>query len=312
MDLITEEIIRALFRIEAIRRAIGRLVSGAVDVPVAYMEGLSERIRSDNAARRAITSEVADAVREKVKEDPAVIQRGLDRWTRQLGEKQRTREEIGIRTLGVLAEGEVPIGAAAPTEDFMRAFEDMAEKVSSAEMMDLMARILAGEVRKPGSVSRRTLAIVPVLDKEILSTLAKVRSYLLHGDWVHVPPSAARERRHDFALLSSVSITSEVSVRTLGFRDGSAIIKIGPKALLLILQPSAKTWFMDGAHLTPIGQELVSLLPFPAEDKITEIALGFKEYSFVEKVSVGKIVEEEGEPKVVDATEVIVSRTSLI
>lgn len=107
--------------------------------------------------------------------NPALIERGVERWTRQLGARQRARENIAFSTLGVLAEDEIPPGSAAPSEDFMTMFEDMAEKVSSAGMTDLMARILAGEIRKPGSVSRRILAILPLLDQEIVFALAAVR-----------------------------------------------------------------------------------------------------------------------------------------
>lgn len=300
----------SLLAIKEVRQAIGRLISGVVDVPHAYLERWSEGIRSDTAAQKTITSAVASAARAVAKEDPALVERGLERWTRQLGARQQSRENIGICTLGVLAEGEVPPGAAAPSEDFMRAFEDMAEKVSSAELVDLMARILAGEIRRPGSVSRRTLAIVPVLDQEIVSTLAKVRPCLLDGAWVHTPPSAGGEWRQRFALLSSVSISSEVSARILPEQDGFSVARVGTKAVLMAVRPSKWGWSVDGAHLTPIGRELVSLLPLHTGAKIEEIALGFKEHNFVQQVSIGNVVEEGGKFKVTDAQEVVASPTT--
>ncbi len=303
-------VVTSLLSIKEIRRAIGRLISGMVDVPHAYLERWSEGIRDDTAARKTVTATIASAALNLAKEDSALIERGLERWTRQIGDKQRARENIAICTLSVLAEGEMPQNTAAPSEDFMRAFEDMAEKVSAIELIDLMARILAGEIRKPGSVSRRTLAILPVLDQEIVGTLAKVSPYLLDGAWVHVPPSGAGEWRQRFALLSSVSISSEVSVRSLSERDGFSVARVGTNAVLMAVRPSKGAWFVDGAHLTPIGRELVSLLPLPTETKIEEIALGFKEHTFVEQVSIGEIVDEGGAFKVINAHEVMVSPTT--
>lgn len=304
-------VVASLLALKEVRQTIGRLVSGAADVPLAYLESLAETIRSDMAARKKVMSAVAGAARAVAKDDPALIERGLERWTRQLGVRQRAREKVAVRTLGVLAESGIPDGAAAPSEDFMRTFEDMAERVSSAELTDLLARILAGEIRKPGSVPRRVLAILPVLDREIVGALTESRAYLLNRAWVHVPPSAQGEWRQRFALLSSVSISSEVSPRTLPERDGFSVVRIEAKAVLMGVRPSKLGWFVDGAHLTPIGQDLVSLLPLTGEAKIEEIALGFKEHDFVERVAVGKVVEQaDGAFQVIDAEEVVASSTA--
>jgi len=296
--------VTSLLTIKEARRAIGRLISGTVDVPQAYLERWSESIRSDTAAQKMITSAIADAAKSFAKEDTTLIDRGVERWTRQLGARQRARESVAICTLNILTEDELPKTATAPSEDFMRAFEDMAEKTSSAELIDLMARILAGEIRKPGSVSRRTLATVSVLDQEIVRTLAKVAPYLLDRAWLHVPPSSKDEWRQRFALLSSVSISSEVSVRMLAEKNGFSVVRVGNEAVLMTMRSSKVGWFVDGAHLTQTGQELVSLLPFQTKSKINDIALGFKEHDFVNTVSVGNVIEEEGLLKVINTREV--------
>jgi hypothetical protein len=304
-----------LFTIKEVRQVFGRFISGAGDVPLSYLERWAARIRSDTDAQKMITSAVASAARKSATKDSALVERARDRWTRQLAARQETREKIGIRALDVLAEGELPSGATAPSEDFMRAFEDMAEKASSAELVDLMARILAGEIRKPGSVSRRTLAVVPILDQEIVSALAEVRPFLLYGGWlydgwIHTPPSAEAEWRRRFELLSSVSISSEVSTGVLAEQNGISIVRVGTKAIVIAVKPSIVGWALGAAYLTPIGRELISLLPLPTETKIEEIALGFREHNFVQKVSIGDYVEEGGTIKVTDAWEIVASPTA--
>jgi hypothetical protein len=256
-----------------------------MDVPKAHLEGVSQRIRSDNSASKQLSSALASAGSAAAAQDQALVARGIERWTRQLTAKQRTREEVATRALSVLTESDVPDDAAAPSEDFMLMFEYMVEKVSSDELKDLMARILAGEIRKPGGLSRRTLQIVPILDREIVRGLAEITPYMLQPSWFHVPPSRPEWTKH-FSLLSSVAITTAVSVG--GFQEqDQAFILIQSKAMRLTWKVGLPTRFFDRANLTPTGEELVSVLPLPTEAKIGEVAAGFKDCSFVEKVEVG-------------------------
>jgi Protein of unknown function (DUF2806) len=190
LERITDGGLLRLLVSKPVQQAIGRLISGAADVPVAHLEKWSQSVRSDTTAQKQITSAIASAARAVAPKDPELVDRALGRWTQQLQARQKTREGIAIRTLNVLADDEAAGEDVAPSEDFMRMFEDIAEKVSSDELADLMARILAGEIRKPGSVPRRTLQVVAVLDQEIVGVLNDLKPYLM-GDpgWVHVPPS---------------------------------------------------------------------------------------------------------------------------
>jgi hypothetical protein len=215
--------VASVLAIKEVRQAIGRLVSGMADVPIAYTERWSQAIRDDTVARKQITAAVANEVRKAAREDSALIERGLERWTHQLGARQQARENVAARTLDVLVEGEVPEGAVAPSEDFMRMFEDAAEKVSSAELADLTARILAGEIRKPGSVSRRTLAVVAVLDREIVEALSNLRPYILDDGWLHVPEHGVTKWSKQIWLLSSASLTSTTHGKLLAVVDGNML-----------------------------------------------------------------------------------------
>jgi Protein of unknown function (DUF2806) len=80
-----------------------------------------------------------------------------DSFSDPLEARQKSIEEVAVRAIGILSEEDVPPGAAAPAEDFMRMFEDMAERATTESVADLLARVLAGEIRKPFSVSRRTI-----------------------------------------------------------------------------------------------------------------------------------------------------------
>ena len=177
----------------------------------------------------------------------------------------------------------------------MGLFEDVAERSCSDGLADLMARILAGEIRRPKSVSRRTLQVAAILDEEVVNALAAVAPYVLDTGWFHVPPSRATDWREHFRLLSSVSISNEVGVRKIRFNSSNrSAIRIGSKGILLTQHPQNFTWFSDGVELTPIGNELIRLLPVQDERRVLDIARGFKEHDQIQKVEMGDIVEGDG------------------
>jgi hypothetical protein len=233
LERIAEGGVLRLMASKPVQQAIGRLIYGITDVPVAYLEQWSQSIRSDTAARKQITSAIAKDALAQALEIPELINRGLYRWTRQLGAKQKIRENVGVRTLNVLAEGDIPAEAGTPSEEFVSLFEDIAEKATSDALADLMARILAGEIRRPKSISRRTLQAVAVLDQEIVAAMNDIKSYLLDPGWVLVPPNDPLGWREKMFLLSSVSVSNEVGMRQFNFDEhGRRAVRMGDKVIM--------------------------------------------------------------------------------
>jgi hypothetical protein len=285
-----------------VQRALGRLVAGITDVPAAHFERWSSRIRNDTAAEQAITSAIAAAARRQVGRNEELIARGLQRWTSQLAERQSTREEIAQRTLDILQEERLPDDQPPPSEPFMRLFEDIAEKAASPDLADLMARILAGEIRKPGTISRRTLQITAVLDQEIISALYKIHPLVIDNNFIHIPDNQAAELLSDFALLSSISITNDVGLRSLSFDDRNLCrLRVKKQMIIIKARPSYRSGLCDGVNLTPIGQELISALPLPGESQAESIATGFKLREFVEKIEIADIDESGDELKLINS-----------
>ena len=194
-----------------VQQAIGRLIYGFVDVPVAKLEQWAQGIRSETVARKQMVTAIAAKARVQAAENPEIVERGMERWTNQLGRRQEARENVALRTLALFAgETLLPVQLSEPSEEFMGLFEDIAERASSDDLADLMARILAGEIRKPKSVSRRTLQVAAILDQEIVDALTAVAPYLLDGGWFHVPSSSLQTWGRHFELLSSVSISNAI------------------------------------------------------------------------------------------------------
>jgi Protein of unknown function (DUF2806) len=263
------------------QEAIGRLVHGLADVPSAYLERVSQRIRTDTVAGKRVMESLSKSAATKAAKDKGLVARGVDRWTRQLKTRQATREDIAARTLEILSEDGLD-GAVAPPEDFMRFFEEIAERASSEEMADLMARIFAGEIRKPGAISRRTLQISMVLDHDIIGAIHFARSRLILPGWIHVN-ARNQDLQTALDLLDSVSLTRYASNRSLVFNENAELVIQTHSGGIILTPADFPTFLVNLATLTPTGNELMSILPLPIENKDEEIARGFHALNIIEK-----------------------------
>src|SRR5258708_2888494 len=90
-------------------------------------------------------------------ETSALARRALVRLARQEERKQRNVEQIAADAIPLLNSEAKPKDL---DEDWLATFFERASLVSDSEMQSAWSRILAGEVNKPGTFSRRTLQIV--------------------------------------------------------------------------------------------------------------------------------------------------------
>lgn len=114
--------------------------------------------------KRLAAAEVdADRIRAlgKIKTS-ALTQRALTRMVRQEERKQRNVEQIAQGAIPLL---EVKAQPKDVDEDWLTTLFERASLVSDVEMQSVWSRLLAGEVNKPGTFSRRTLQVVSTLEK---------------------------------------------------------------------------------------------------------------------------------------------------
>ncbi len=70
-----------------VEQAIGRLISGIVDIPGAYLESIGRNIRREAEAKDKIYVAIANAAAASAANDKELIDRSIDRWARQLTSK---------------------------------------------------------------------------------------------------------------------------------------------------------------------------------------------------------------------------------
>lgn len=292
-------IMPGLWACKPIREAISRFISGSIEIPEAWLRNQKLMIEAQGASERQIMQKFADEADKSVSESPSLKIRAESYAETIVEKKQAARENIARKTLEHLAGGNVPEEASTPSEDFMRSFEGIAEKASSEELQDMMARILAGEIRQPGSISRISLSIVDVLDKNIIDSMIFIKPYIISDSWVCTDSLDFNRFIFHANLLSSVRITTEMGPRSYGFLEaGYAVHTYASGAILIKLKDKERvakfTPQTDGFNLSMPGKELMPLLPDQNAVSIESIAENYRKNEFISDILVGKIETKDG------------------
>lgn len=146
--------------------ATSSLVVASLAIPTAWLEGIALNIKSEATARAKVTAGAVPAVVDKIRGDAELTARATTYLGGRMLREQSNRESVVIQALGHLqAEaGGDPAARAEPAEpideDWLNVFGKLAESRSGPAMQAYFARILSGEIRRPGSFSPATLDVL--------------------------------------------------------------------------------------------------------------------------------------------------------
>ena len=143
-------------------KAFHQLCTAAVDVPVAHLEGKAAEIRGVTEARNKILGENADQIAGQMKVSPEYVRRAGNKFAEKI-----IREQINLDKVSAIAANELKKeefdsstdqGAdngeeQTISDDWLNNFENEARQKSTQDMQLYFGRILAGEIKKPGSYS---------------------------------------------------------------------------------------------------------------------------------------------------------------
>lgn len=131
--------------VKKVSRAVGGLFRPFQIVRVAKAEAEAALIKAQNDI------EVSELQR-----------RAMHRFIEEEAQHQENMEAIASKAVSMLTEGS---NADAVDDDWITNFFDKSRIVSNEEMQGLWSRVLAGEVNKPGTFSRRTVNWLADLDR---------------------------------------------------------------------------------------------------------------------------------------------------
>lgn len=147
-------------------KSIGRLITGLVDVPVAHLEAKVQKIRSEANGLSLVTKSASEAVAKEFGKDKHLIDRSISHFGSKLLREQINRESIVDKAANEL-KNDPPIEDSKKEidEDWLEMFSRVAETKSNEDIQLFLAKILAGEIRKPGTFGPRTIQTLSLLDQ---------------------------------------------------------------------------------------------------------------------------------------------------
>lgn len=173
-------------------KAVGHLCTAAIEVPVAFLSGVAEERRAETEARIKLIDTAAAQIAHQMKTDPEYARLAVQKFGRRILREQVNLDMISQEAAIQLRDGGSSLDESEQDEletsisdDWLNAFEAEARLKSTKEMQVYFGKVLAGEIRKPGSFSTRTVKILAGLDQEIANHFARLCSMCIstsHGD----------------------------------------------------------------------------------------------------------------------------------
>ena len=216
----------------------------------------------------ALLQGLREAAIPEVLADKELARRAIETSVVRRIRKQENREAVARKAIEYIRNDPPDASTLPPSDDWMNFYEDRAENASSEKMRELWGRILAGELRKPKSVSLRSLHFFSVLDEDIAKAVELCASRLVGGNMIPGSGGYSQKEEGDgLASLTGLGVVSQMAVLnlaplekgpiTLWYGKNHAIHITGQKRGIL------SSYFLSS--LTPLGREIISIVSVDAD-----------------------------------------------
>lgn len=254
----------------ALRIVGAKLLGKLIEWPEAWMDGHVQKLRDRSRANSIVSDAIANQAAARMSgSDPlasALIEDMLAGHARKLSNKalvfQRAIEHISDDPQTADQAKNIP------EEDWLNAFGTISQDITSDEMRERFARLLAGEMRKPGSFSVATLRAISSMNQLLAAEFAETCRELI-GDFIFsakkydVGSSWNRIRMlRDEGLFSPVNGSIHEPTCATQSADGNYYWDVGFTDCFLRISftPGSRSE-IPVFSLTNVGREIVSILP---------------------------------------------------
>lgn len=162
--------------------SIDRLIGNIADVGSAWIEGVNARRRAKNEGERKFIEAAARYGLERMRSDDAFANRAFENHYRKVVQQQINKDAVVAEALEDLRQNpptdeEASSGPETVSEEFLNRFEGYAEGATTDQLRQRWGRILASEIRKPGTFSPKVLRTTDELDAETASLFESLMRY---------------------------------------------------------------------------------------------------------------------------------------
>ncbi|QBJ63723.1 DUF2806 domain-containing protein [Pseudoalteromonas sp. DL-6] len=191
------------------------------------------------------------------------------------------RKEVNVSRAVLAAENILASEVQEPPvqdveDDWLYSWRENAGRVSSEELQDLWGRILAGEIKNPGSYSFRTMEFLKGLSKDEAELISKVAKFVVAGSIFRDKDSFLEQSGISFntlLFLQEIGIVSGVESVGLSVTWNSTSPTNYIKALIsnnkvILLEHDDIDKKADAAiyQLTSVGRQILALASFGSQD----------------------------------------------
>ena len=314
-------------------KALGQLSSAAIDIPVAYLTGMADERRAETAARIKLMNTSAAQIAEQMQTNPEYARVAVQKFGQRVLREQVNLDMISSRALSELRDAGESNDQSGPEEsgdtindDWLNAFETEARLKSTEEMQAFFGKILAGEIKKPGSFSTRTIKILGSLDQNVASSFATLcsSSISILGRNTTVPSLGGKPGKNaleKYGLnFDTLNLLNEHGLVISDYNSWREIVPFMAHpsteqlAICIPLTYQGRHWSLipkstsgigmklriEGVALTRCGGELSNIVKVEPKDEYTQ-ALA----QWLEKKGFRMVEVDDGNPRVVRVSDVM-------
>ncbi|MBB4154162.1 hypothetical protein GGQ80_002072 [Sphingomonas jinjuensis] len=284
---------------ESVLRITGiKLLGAALEWPEAWLKDKAQDIRDRTDAKSAFRTALAKAASEAAIAEPDRVAAMADYLMEGAAATVANQAAVlgaAAHRLGEATDDELRT-AEVPDDDWMAAFRRHSGEAYSSELRDAFGRLLAGEILKKGSFSRRTLRVLSEMDQQTAQVFQRVYAATIDG-WI--PKDRFKSDGFgfaDLALLRDAGLMNagEGYLKTKPPADNPeakrATLKVGTLEAAFDWSHMKFTPFiadLEVVLLTDNGEELGRILPPPDIDANTlAIAHDLQSEDFIVSITI--------------------------
>lgn len=247
-------------------KALARVVDAGGDY---YASSIDQTRRLQDARTGASIDLIKRGTREVAKRlaagDEALADRSIEAAIGEQVRSQRNREAIVGEAIKELEHD--PPTTDAPGEiddDWLNLFASLAARKSNQDIQSLWGKLLAGEIRKPGSFKLRTLQSLSVLDATDAELIHKHMGFVIDGHQLIYGHGHNLVSYRTMLQLQALDVLHEIGglsvVRSRLSTEEPLALRLGTKQVLQIFSDKeADATIREGSPMTPFGRELYYL-----------------------------------------------------
>lgn len=146
----------------------------AFEIPIAMLDNVVGEIKARGQVKTAALNAAAEVLTDQIIGDPDLAARTLGRFGRELLTQQANRENVARSVINQFQSSPPPADTTQPVDpDWLTTFWNLAGSKSTAEVQDILAKVLKGELSQPGSVGPYTLQTLSVLTTDVGQAFAR-------------------------------------------------------------------------------------------------------------------------------------------